>query len=142
MTARVLTGLLVVAGLWAQAPPDRVGRLSFLYGPVSFRPGTTQDWGDAALNLPLSDGDHLWTDLNAQAEVWAGPAAVHLAPHTGFSIVQLNSTTVRLAVSEGAVNVWIARLEDGETVDLVTPTGTFHLLRPGSYRLDAVTAGN
>jgi hypothetical protein len=142
MNARVLTGLFVAAGLWAQAPPDRVGRLSFLYGPVSFRPGTTQDWGDATLNLPLSDGDHLWTDLNAQAEVWAGPAAVHLAPHTGFSIVQLNGTTARLAVSEGAVNVWIARLDDGETVDLVTPTGTFHLLRPGSYRVDAVLAGN
>jgi hypothetical protein len=142
MNARVLTGLLLAAGLWAQAPPERVGRLSFVYGTVSFRPGTTQDWGDATLNLPLSDGDHLWTDLNAQAEVWAGPAAVHLAPHTGFSIVQLNSTTARLAVSEGAVNVWIARLDDGETVDLVTPTGTFRLLRPGSYRLDAVVAGN
>ena len=141
MKARVLTGLFVAAGLWAQAPPDRVGRVSFLYGPVSYRPGTTQDWGDATLNLPLSDGDHLWTDLNVQAEVWAGPAAAHLAPHTGFSIVELNDTATRIAVSEGAVNLWIGRMDEGETVEVATPSGTFRLLRPGSYRLDAVLAG-
>jgi hypothetical protein len=141
MKARVLTGLFLAAGLWAQAPSDRVGRVSFLYGPVSFRPGTTQDWGDAALNLPLSDGDHLWTELNAQAEVWAGPAAVHLAPQTGFSIVQLNDTATRVAVSEGAVNLWIGRMDEGETVEVATPSGSFRLLRPGSYRIDAVLAG-
>lgn len=142
MKRRILTGILVAAGLWAQQPPDRVGRVGFVHGVVQYRPDQTQDWGDATVNLPLSAGDHLWTDLNAQAEVRAGSAAVHIAPQTGFSILALDDNSARLSITEGAANVRIARLNDGETVEFTTPIGSFRLLRPGTYRIDAVPGGN
>src|SRR2546426_12342039 len=31
-------------------PPSRVGRLSYLSGSVSFRPGDVDDWTDATIN--------------------------------------------------------------------------------------------
>src|SRR6266853_824678 len=48
-------------------PPSRVGRLSYLSGSVSFRPGDVDDWTDATINYPLHNGDHLWTDNDARA---------------------------------------------------------------------------
>src|SRR5438309_602880 len=53
-------------------PPSRVGRLSYLSGPVSFRPGDVDDWTDATINYPLHNGDHPWTDSDARAEVTVG----------------------------------------------------------------------
>jgi len=57
-------------------PPSRVGRLSYLSGSVSFRPGTVDDWADATINYPLHAGDHLWTDAAARAELTVGSNAL------------------------------------------------------------------
>src|SRR5690348_5328021 len=121
MRTRVLAGLLAGAGLFGQTQPERAGRVSFIYGSVSFRPGTTENWGSAAPNLPLSDGDHLYTDLGGQAEAQAGAATIHLAPQTGISIVHLDYSLAGIRITEGAINVRIARLDDGEAVEIVTP---------------------
>src|SRR3989449_206970 len=63
-------------------PPSRVGRLSYLSGPVSFRPGDVDDWTDATINYPLHNGDHLWTDSDARAEITVGSSAFRLAPRS------------------------------------------------------------
>src|SRR6266853_5409033 len=78
-TARSLGSLLLLAVLPAfqggdrpnadrpdRDPPSRVGRLSFVSGSVSFRPGDVDDWVSATVNYPLHDGDHLWTDTDAR----------------------------------------------------------------------------
>src|SRR2546425_6464572 len=36
-------------------PPSRVGRLSYLGGSVSFRPGDADDWAAATVNYPRSE---------------------------------------------------------------------------------------
>ena len=41
---------------WAD-PPSQVGRLSFISGSVSFRPGSLDEWAPAMLNYPLTAGD-------------------------------------------------------------------------------------
>src|SRR6266566_3977509 len=77
-TARCLAPLLMLAVLPAfqgtdrpnadqpdRDPPSRVGRLSFIAGSVSFRPGDVDDWVAATVNYPLHNGDHLWTDNDA-----------------------------------------------------------------------------
>src|SRR2546428_12271271 len=63
-------------------PPSRVGRLSFLGGSVSFRPGDADDWAAATVNYPLHGGDHLWTDADARAEITLGSTAPRLPPTT------------------------------------------------------------
>jgi len=40
-------------------PPARIGRLNYLSGSISFRPGDIDDWSPAMINVPLKTGDHL-----------------------------------------------------------------------------------
>src|SRR5438552_171518 len=52
-------------------PPSRVGRLSYLSGPVSSRPGGVADWTGATIDSPLHVGGRLWTESGARAEMVA-----------------------------------------------------------------------
>src|SRR5216117_1908599 len=85
-------------------PPSRVGRLSYLSGPVSFRPGDVDDWTDATINYPLHNGDHLWTDSDARAEITVGSSAFRLAPQSAFGVLALDDRTVQVRWSHGSLN--------------------------------------
>src|SRR5271166_6310323 len=80
------TGLLalaiaVAACAWADEgdPPSRVARLNFMSGPVSFRPGSVEEWTSATLNYPMTVGDHLYTDTGAQTEIHVGSTGIRMA---------------------------------------------------------------
>jgi hypothetical protein len=141
MKLRILAGFAVAIALWGQETPGRVARLSYLYGDVSFRPGNIEDWAPATVNYPLSNGDHLWTAAEAQAEVTIGLTAIHLAPETGYFINLLDERAFKMGIAEGALNIRIPRMEDGETIEVETPYGTFRLLSIGSYRVDVQPEG-
>jgi hypothetical protein len=148
MKVRILTGLALAAVLWGQPAPEpgdapgRVGRLSFVHGSVQFRPDAVQEWTPATLNYPLSNGDHLWTDSDAQAEVHVGLTAVHIAPETGFFISLLDDRAFHMGLAEGALNIRIPRMNEGEAFEVETPYGKFRLLRTGSYRVDVQPEGD
>ena len=117
-TARSLGSLLLLAVLPAfqggdrpnadrpdRDPPSRVGRLSFVSGSVSFRPGDVDDWVSATVNYPLHDGDHLWTDTDARAEITVGASAFRLAPQSAFGFLALDDRTVQVRLAQGSLNV-------------------------------------
>src|SRR2546423_15135590 len=92
-TARCLGPLLMLAVLPAfqgpdrpnadrpdRDPPGRVGRLSFVTGSVSFRPGDVDDWVAATVNYPLHDGDHPWPDNRGSDEITIDSTAFRLVP--------------------------------------------------------------
>ena len=99
-------------------------------------PGSVEEWAPATVNYPLSTGDHLWTAAEAQAEVTVGLTAVHLAPETGFFISRLDDTAFLMGLAEGALNIRIPRMNEGESFEVETPYGKFRLLATGSYRVD------
>ena len=106
---RVLIGTaaLLFSGIAAvhaqdQDPSARVARTSFLQGDVSFRPGTVDDWTSATLNYPLTTGDHLWTDVDARAELHVGANAIRLAPETAFEILDLDDNQLQIRLSQGS----------------------------------------
>src|SRR5881296_1636534 len=113
-------------------PPSRVGRLSYLAGAVSFRPGSLDDWGQATINYPLTTGDHLWTDADARAEVTVGSSAIRLGPMTAFGFLALDDRTTQIRLSEGTLNVRLRDLDDDEVLEIDTPNGAVSLLRPGT----------
>jgi hypothetical protein len=119
-----------------QDPPSRVGRLNYIGGSVSFRPGSVEEWTAATLNYPLTTGDHLWTDRDSGAEIHIGSGVLHLADQTAFSILNLDDRIAQLSLTQGAVNVNLPRLANDETFEVDTPNGAIVLLRPGSYRVD------
>ena len=149
-TARCLGSLLLLAVFPAfqgtdrpdRDPPSRVGRLSFVSGSVSFRPGDVDDWVAATVNYPLHDGDHLWTDSDARAEITVGSTAFRLAPQSAFGFLALDDRTVQVRLSQGSLNVRVRDLDDDESFEIDTPSGAVSLLRTGVYRVDVDTTGD
>jgi hypothetical protein len=123
-------------------PPSRVGRLSYLSGSVSFRPGDVDDWTDATINYPLHNGDHLWTDNEARAEITVGSSAFRLAPQSAFGFLALDDRTVQVRLSQGSLNVRVRDLGENESLEIDTPSGAVSLLRSGIYRVDVDTTGD
>lgn len=129
--------LMVSAAAFGQAdPPSRVARINFLQGPVSFRPGTVDDWTAATVNYPLTTGDHLWTDQAAQAELHVGSTAIRLGQMTALSVLNLNDRIVQLSLTQGSVNIHVRYLAEGESYEVDTPNVSIDL-QPGDYRIDA-----
>lgn len=118
-------------------PPARVGRLNYLNGAVSFRPGSVDDWAAATLNYPLTTGDHLWTDDGAQAEIHIGSTAVRLAPQTAMSFLNLDDQMAQISLTQGDLDVHIRYLGENESVEVDTPNAAISLLRSGDYRIHA-----
>jgi hypothetical protein len=129
---------LATAAVFAQAgdPPGRVARLNYENGPVSFRPGSVDDWSAAVPNYPLTTGDHLWTDQGATAEFHAGSTAIRMREQTALSFLNLDDRTVQLSLTQGMVDVRIRDLRPDEVFEVDTPNGAISLLRAGEYRIN------
>jgi hypothetical protein len=117
-------------------PPGRVGRLSFINGAVSFRPGDIEDWVPADVNRPLTTGDHLWIDEGARAELHIGASAIRLNSRTAFEFLNLDDGSTQIRLTEGSLNVRVRSLDQNETFEVDTPNLAFSVLRPGEYRID------
>ena len=136
---RFSTFLWVASALFAQAadPPSRVARLNYETGPVSFRPGSVEDWAAATPNYPLTTGDHLWADQGAQAEMHIGSTAIRMGSNTALSFLNLDDRTVQLSLTAGSIRVRLRNLRDDEVFEVDTPNVAVSLLRPGDYRINA-----
>src|SRR5215469_1849476 len=126
MRKAISIGLLLAAmavSAWADAgdPPSRVARLNLLLGPVSFRPGSVEDWAPATLNYPLTTGDHLWTEAGSKAELHVGSTAIRMDGETAMSILNLDDRIVQLSVTGGSIDVHIRYLGEDETFEVDTP---------------------
>src|ERR1051326_3643582 len=86
----VALGFLCLSVSGFADPPARIGRLNYISGSVSFRPGDLDYWAPASINVPLKTGDHLWTDINSRAEIHVGSAAVRLGSETAFALVNVD----------------------------------------------------
>ncbi len=86
----------------APDPPNRVARLNFVEGAVSFQPSGENDWVAAVLNRPLVTGDNLWSDEDSRAELHIGSTALRLGPTTGITLLEVSdqATQIRLVWRE------------------------------------------
>jgi hypothetical protein len=122
-------------------PPSRVARLAYLEGPVSFRPGGTDDWVDPGLNRPLTIGDQVWSDRGGRAELQLDGSLLRLGAQTSASILNLSDHVTQIQLSSGSLIVNVRRLDDDENYEIDTPNVAFSILRPGVYRLDVDADG-
>ena len=134
--------LAAAASAFGQAdPPSRVARLNFQQGPVSFRPGGTDDWVDPGLNRPLTIGDQVWSDRGGRAELQLDGSLLRLGAQTSAGILNLSDHITQIQLSSGSLIVNVRRLDDDENYEIDTPNVAFSILRPGVYRLDVDADG-
>ena len=123
-------------------PPNRVARLSYLQGSISFQPAGESDWANATINRPMTTGDKLWSDQDSRAELHLGSAAIRLSSTTGFSFLNLDDRTVQIQLSAGTLYIHVRHLDRDEIFEVDTPNQAFSILRAGEYRFDASEDGS
>jgi hypothetical protein len=126
----------------SQDPPNRVGRLNYSQGSISFRPAGEDDWVTAVPNRPLVTGDDLWADEDSRAEVHVGSAAIRLGSKTGITFLTLDDNTVQVRLAQGSLIVRVRHVDDDDTYEIDTPNLAFSLLQPGEYRVDVSEDGS
>lgn len=138
--------LILVLGAFAgnvlADPPDRVARISFLGGNVSFQPAGGDQWAQASLNRPLVTGDKVYTDQDSRVELEVGGATVRLDADSTFDLLNLDDNTAQIELTGGVMNLDVQRLAEGQSYEIDTPTLAFVVSQPGNYRIDIDPQGN
>ena len=117
-------------------PPNRVGRLSFMAGTVSFHAADQDQWSPATLNFPVTTGDSFWTQPDARAEIEIGAAEVRLDQSSEVDVVRLDDSGTQIQVAQGNVNISFATQPEAG-FQVLTPRGKVIFTQPGRYHIDA-----
>jgi hypothetical protein len=125
----------------AESPPNRVARISFLKGRVSYLRAGLNQWSEAGLNFPVTTGDRIYTDTDSRAELQVGSATVRLSDSTDLTMTNLNDQIMQLGLTQGTIRLSVYRLRAGGTVEVDTPNGAL-TMQPGSYRVDTAPDGS
>src|SRR5271168_2228450 len=123
-------------------PPDRVARLNFIQGSVSYQVSGDTDWVDADPNRPLTNGDNIWADKDSRAEVHIGSTAIRLSSETGLSILNLDDHTVQLDLPQGTIEIHLRNDTAGDAFEIDTPNLAFTLMRAGEYLIETDPDGS
>jgi hypothetical protein len=117
-------------------PPGRVARLNYMSGQVSLQPQGTGDWVQGDRNRPLTDGDNVWADKDSRAEVSFGTAQARIDSLSSLTLTNVSDNAVQLTLHQGALNLHVAQLENGEIYEVDTPNIAFTVDKAGDYRFD------
>ncbi len=116
----IVTGILLVP---AFVFADDLGevRLSLTEGDVQVQIKDTTDWTDAAVNLPMNEGDRLWVPDHSQAELQIRGGVFVRGDHdTALDILTVSHDSAQLYLDEG--HIYINNRRGGiRTVQVDTP---------------------
>ena len=119
----IMTGILLVpAAVYA----DDLGevRLSLVEGDVQVQIKDTTDWTDAAVNLPMNEGDRLWIPDSSQAELQLRGGVYVRGDHdTALDILTSSHDSAQLYMDQG--HIFINNRRGGiKTVQVDTPVSS------------------
>ena len=117
-------------------PPTRAARLQYMNGSVSVQPHGTDDWVAGQVNRPLTNSDNIWADKNSRAEISVGTGLIRVDSESSLTLTNVSDNMVQLSLHQGAMNLHVRRLYDGETYEVDTPNQAFTIRKPGDYRFD------
>jgi hypothetical protein len=117
-------------------PPGRVARIDYMTGQVSVQPHGTDDWVQAEVNRPLTIADNVWADKESRAELDLGTGLMRINSETSLTLTNVNTDAVQVSLHQGALNVYVRHLYNGEVWEVDTPNMAFTLSKAGDYRFD------
>lgn len=120
-----------------EAPPARVGRVSYVAGRLGFHTKDDNAWSAAGVNYPVATGGSFWSDPKTRAELRIGAQTIGLAPNTEVDITRLDQQVMQLSVPQGRIGVRLRQLGEGNSAEIDIPRGGVWLLQPGLYDIDA-----
>lgn len=130
----------ITAQTQAGDPPARVGRIAKINGTVSFHTADEDQWSPATLNYPLTNGNALWTEPGARAELQLGSAnRLVMDGKTELNLTTLDDSAFEANLPQGSAYVNLQDVAPGESYTIRTPRGLVQLTQPGRY---AITAGD
>jgi hypothetical protein len=147
MTRYILCILLVMsmANVVAWAEPDdyiydRIARISYMEGYVSFQHTSDVDWTAASINLPLQPGDRIYTGPGGRAEIEFDEGSVlQLAEQTDIQFLSLNDEIIQIRILTGLSSLTVLSEANFEAD---TPAAAFIVLSKGVYRFDTKDNGD
>ncbi|TXH05170.1 MAG: hypothetical protein E6R07_04385 [Nevskiaceae bacterium] len=123
-------------------PPDRVARLAYLAGAVSYAPAGTDGWDQVGLNRPLIAGDRLLTGDDARLALDTGSnGEIRLGGESSFRVLRLDASGTQIELSRGTLNWRVLTLVAGQSLEIDTPTLALVFTQPGALRLDVAPDG-
>lgn len=123
-------------------PPNRVARLNFFEGPVTYEPAGGTDWAYASLNRPLTTGDQVWVDANGRSELHIGSTALRMGAQTSLDLVNLSDSLAQLKVLQGTFEARVRTIDPGSSYEIDTPNLALQITTPGIYRVDVAPDGS
>ncbi len=119
-------------------PVQRVARLTFIDGDVSFLRSGVTEWSDAVENLPLLSGDQIYVGKRGRAEIQFGRGNyVRLSEQTALTITELSHTAALLEVTEGIAIIRLERFGQAwDRFEVDTPNSALVLQQDGIYRVN------
>ncbi len=127
----------VAHATWAD-PPERVGRVSFIDGTVSYKTAADPQWTQATLNFPVTAGAAILTDANSLAEIQIGSSALRMDQATKLEFAELDDHTIQILLGQGTVAVRLRNFDREDSFKVITLDGvTVSLLSAGRYRVDS-----
>ncbi len=125
-----------------QDAPGRVARLQYMSGSISIQPQGVNDWVQGSNNRPLTNSDNVWADKDSRGELNLGTGLLRIGPETSLTLTNINENTVQVSLHQGALNVHVRHLFNGEVYEIDTPNQAFTVLQPGDYRFDVDPSGD
>ncbi len=123
-------------------PPGRVARLQYMTGQISVQPEGTGDWVQGSANRPLTNSDNVWADKDSRAELDAGSGLLRISSETSLTLTDVDTNVVQVSLHQGALNVHVRHMPDGEVWEIDTPNLAFTVNKPGDYRFDVDPNGD
>ncbi len=115
-------------------PPARVGQVADVNGSVSFNgAGSNGQWVAATPNYPVTVGDSLFTQNDAQAALDLGASRLTLGPNTELQVTALDDDDFAATATQGEVFLNLTDLQQGQNFTLTTPRGPVTINADGQY---------
>ena len=127
----------------AEWVPSRVARATLVNGDVSIRERGADEWARLEQNAPVFEGDELYADRAARAEVtFGGGAFIRFGDGADVVVAQLDEREVRADVSSGTLTLSLDTVNQDTRVEVSAPAAALVPTGAGVYRVDVADNGD
>jgi hypothetical protein len=117
-------------------PPGRVGRLSYLSGPVQLVDAGAGASEDATLNWPITSGMRLVTGPLGRAEVQIGSLVLRVDGDSEVEFTRVDDEAIQLEALRGTLALNVRNRDLLRDLDVLTPRERIVIEDIGRYRVD------